>query len=195
MMVFVSKFHFWMSSCNCVVFLCYIFLRLLQTYVSAHKTRLLVLYQRTGGKQQMEKYVGTKYIFIYIYIYIYIYTGRYHEILKNSIVFGAWGEASPDVERLISVLAENGSFRHWHAMLAPSSLEARDALAWMLRRRWAMTALGENARLNFERMEFVGRGAAAAAARREVGDGAVARRRACSFWRGPRLYGAAGGAI
>ena len=36
----------------------------------------------------------------------------------------------------------------------------------MLRRRWALTALRENARLKLERLEFVGRGTAAAAARR-----------------------------
>ena len=52
-----------------------------------------------------------------------------------------------------------------------------------------MTALRENARLKLERMEYVGRGAAAAADRREAftGAAAAARRSACSFWQGPRL--------
>ena len=60
----------------------------------------------------------------------------------------------------------------------------------MLRRRWAMTALCENARLKLERLEYVGRGAPAAIARRATAAGTVlARRAACTFWRGPRIPG------
>ena len=47
----------------------------------------------------------------------------------------------------------------------------------------------ENARLKLERLEFVGRGAAAAASRRlhaAVGNEARARRAACVFHRGPQ---------
>ena len=40
-------------------------------------------------------------------------------------------------------------------------------LAWLLRRRWGLTALRECARLKLERLAFVGRGAAAAAERRQ----------------------------
>ena len=107
----------------------------------------------------------------------------------RGLVFGAWGEGSPEVDRLIGMLAHVGSRRHWRSMQARSADEAQGALAWMLRRRWALTALRENARLKLERLEFVGRGAAAAAARRlnaAVGNEARARRAACASHRGPR---------
>ena len=75
-------------------------------------------------------------------------------------------------------------------MRARSADEAKGALAWLLRRRWALTALRENARLKLERLEFVGRGAAAAAFRRvhaAGGDAVRARRAACALARGVRL--------
>ena len=81
-------------------------------------------------------------------------------------MFGAFGEASPDVERLIKMFSKIGSVRHWRSMQAASPQEASGAIAWLLRRRWAMTALRESARLKLERLEFVGRGAAVAADRR-----------------------------
>ena len=99
----------------------------------------------------------------------------------RGLVFGSWGEGSPAVDRLIGILADTGSRRHWRAMRSRNAEEAKGALAWLLRRRWALTALRENARLTLERLEFVGRGAAAAAARRNtaaVGAGARARRAA-----------------
>ena len=108
---------------------------------------------------------------------------------------GDWGEGSPDVDRLLGILAETGSQRHWRAMRARHPDEAKGALALLLRRRWAMTALRENARLKLERLEYVGRGAAAAAGRSSCaaeGSAALTRRAACSFWRGPtpsRMYG------
>ncbi len=43
---------------------------------------------------------------------------------------------------------------------------ATGVLAWILTRRWGLAALRENARLKLDRLEFVGRGAAAAALRR-----------------------------
>ena len=53
----------------------------------------------------------------------------------------------------------------------------------MLRRRWALTALRENARLTLERLEFVGRGAAAAAQRRGAAAAvAAARARRQASW-------------
>ena len=67
---------------------------------------------------------------------------------------------------------------------------AQGVLAWMLRRRWGMTALREAARLKLEPLEFVGRGAAAASDRRLAAASSVAlaaRRAACSFWQGPRV--------
>ena len=86
----------------------------------------------------------------------------------RGLVFGARGEASPDVERLISQLAAKGAVHFWKEMRAASPVEARGALAWMLRRRIARTVLRENARLKLERMEQVGRGAAAAIDRRRA---------------------------
>ena len=58
-------------------------------------------------------------------------------------------------------------------MTADSPEEAQGPLAWLLRRRWAMTAVRENARLLLARLEHVGRGADRAAARRAVADGTV----------------------
>ena len=108
----------------------------------------------------------------------------------RGIVFGAWGEASPDTERLLARLASTGAARHWIDMRSRSPPDACGALAWLLRRRWGMTALREAVRLKLERLEFVGHGAAAAADRRSsawVSSSAAARRAACQFWQGPRL--------
>ena len=79
--------------------------------------------------------------------------------------------------------------QHWRHMRVAGPSEAQGILAWMLRRRWGMTALREAARLKLERLQFVGRGAAAAADRRVAfaAPSAAARRNACSFWQGPRL--------
>jgi len=107
----------------------------------------------------------------------------------RGLVFGAFGEASPDVERLLSVFCRTGAMQHWRHMRVAGPSEAQGILAWMLRRRWGMTALREAARLKLERLQFVGRGAAAAADRRVAfaAPSAAARRNACSFWQGPRL--------
>ena len=61
---------------------------------------------------------------------------------------------------------------------------ARGALAWMLRRRWGMCALRENARLLLARLTYVGRGAVAAIDRRtNNSEASLARARcdACRF--------------
>ena len=110
----------------------------------------------------------------------------------RGIVFGTWGEASPEVERLVHIFSSSGAAKHWRSMHAASPAEAKGGLAWLLRRRWAMTALRENARLKLERLQFVGRGAMAAAHRRaapQAASGVAARRAACTFWQGPRLFG------
>ena len=86
----------------------------------------------------------------------------------------------------------SGAAKHWRSMHAASPAEAKGGLAWLLRRRWAMTVLRENARLKLERLQFVGRGAVAAAHRRAAplaASGVAARRAACTFWQGPRLFG------
>ncbi len=84
----------------------------------------------------------------------------------HGLVFGAWAETSPNVEKLLGTLARKGAAHHWRAMGCRDEASAIGVLAWMVRRRWGITALRENARLKIERLAFVGRGAAAAASRR-----------------------------
>ena len=48
----------------------------------------------------------------------------------RGLAFGSWVEGSPgspDVDRLINVLAETGAQRHWRAMRAGSATEAKGA--------------------------------------------------------------------
>ena len=73
-------------------------------------------------------------------------------------------------------------------MLARDPEEARGALAWLLKRRWAVTAVRAAARLTLGRLELVGRGAPAAVVRRREAEGRAARARRASCWqrRGPR---------
>ena len=52
------------------------------------------------------------------------------------LVFGTFGEAAPDVERLLAAAAEGGAHHHRMTMWVADALEARTALAWLLRRRW-----------------------------------------------------------
>ena len=70
-----------------------------------------------------------------------------------------------------------------------SPSEARGGLAWLLRRRWALTAVREHARLLLARLEYVGRGANPAAQRRALAEGEAAAARRASCWqrRGPHL--------
>jgi hypothetical protein len=100
----------------------------------------------------------------------------------RGLVFGAWGEASPYVEQLLKHLVEHGVRRHRRTMRARAEDEARAALTSMLRRRWAMTAVRENARLLLARLRFVGWHAGQALQRRShaAEDAAArARRAAC----------------
>ena len=70
-------------------------------------------------------------------------------------MFGAFGEVALDVEGLIRVVAEVGSRQHCRAMRRGSAAEAKEPLAWVLRRRWALTEFRHAARLKLERFEFV----------------------------------------
>ena len=106
----------------------------------------------------------------------------------KGLVFGAFGEASPDVSLLLSAAADAGARKHFRSMLANEPEEARGALAWLIKRRWGVTAVRAAARLTLGRLELVGRGAGAAVSRRREADGRAARARRASCWerRGPR---------
>ena len=86
----------------------------------------------------------------------------------RGLVFGHWAEATSHVEALLSGCAHTGSLRHWIGMRARDPSDALGPLAWTLRRRWGMTAWRSAARLLLDRLEYVGRGAEAARARRVV---------------------------
>ena len=103
-------------------------------------------------------------------------------------VFGAFGEASPDVHKLVGALSVVGASRQRAGRRSePDSV--RGGLAWLLKRRWALTAARAAARLTFDRLSSVGTGASAAMARRAVAEcpAARARRAACAGVRGPRV--------
>ena len=107
----------------------------------------------------------------------------------RGLVFGAWSEASPAAHALLDAAIAVGARRHWRSMTCTSPDQARGVLAWLLHRRWGVTAARENARLLLSRLACVGSGAAAAAARRNSamdGEAANIRRAACHEWRGPR---------
>jgi len=107
----------------------------------------------------------------------------------RGLVFGAWGEGSPALHKLLTVMAQCGAQCHWRGMRCEDPGNAIGTLAWLLRRRWGLTALRENARLKLERLQYVGRGAAAASQRRDLGSEAHAARQraaACALVSGPR---------
>ena len=109
--------------------------------------------------------------------------------LVRGLVFGAWGEASPAAGKLLTLMAHCGAERHWRGMRCDDPGHAIGTLAWLLRRRWGLTALRENARLKLDRLQYVGRGAAAAIQRRTLASQAHAARQraaACTFLSGPR---------
>ena len=95
----------------------------------------------------------------------------------RGLVFGAWGEASPDVHKLLTLIAKEGSERHWRGMRCADPARAMGSIAWLLRRRWALTAVREAARLKLDRLEYVGAGAMPAARRRVIAEAAHATRR------------------
>ena len=96
------------------------------------------------------------------------------------LVFGAWGEASPAVAKLLTLMSQCGAQRHWRGMRCEDPGSATGTLAWLLRRRWGLTALRENARLKLDRLQYVGRGAAAAIQRRALASEAFAARQRAS---------------
>ena len=74
-------------------------------------------------------------------------------------------------EALLSAVARSGAIKHWRSMGADTPADAVGPLAWLLRRRWAFTALRANARLLLDRLEMVGAGATRAQSRRSTAAG------------------------
>ena len=73
--------------------------------------------------------------------------------------------------------------------ISSGRFSAVGALAWLLRRRWGLAALRENARLKLERLAHVGRGADAAATRRLRAKSVHAARACAALGRGIAVRG------
>ena len=83
----------------------------------------------------------------------------------RGLVFGSWGEASPDVHQLVSCLAETGARRiRGERGDEDGPCQLRGRLAWGIKRQLAVAAVRSCARLTLARLEHVGKGAAAASA-------------------------------
>eukprot|EP00973_Karenia_brevis_P051740 7187610-Karenia_brevis.AAC.1 len=86
----------------------------------------------------------------------------------RGLVFGHWAEGSQHVESLLRGCAHCGAVRHWSSMRAREPADAVGSLAWLLRRRWGVTAWREAVRLLLDRLALVGSGASLAASRRDA---------------------------
>ena len=93
------------------------------------------------------------------------------------LVFGAFGEASPDVHELVQVLASAHASRHWGMLRGRDPQDAAAICARSLYRSWGMMAVRGQARVKLTGMGHVGNGAAAAASRRVGAAGFHKRRR------------------
>ena len=67
-------------------------------------------------------------------------------------------------------------------MRAREPQDANGTLAWLLRRRWGMTAWRSAARLLLDRLAYVGRGAGRATGRRAAAAEAAAEARRAAHW-------------
>ena len=105
----------------------------------------------------------------------------------RGLVFGAWAECSPEVEKLLSWLARTGASRHWRLMGCIDEDAARGILAWSLRRRWSLTAMREAARLKLGRLMWTGSGASLAAQRRTSAQATWAARPMRRLWHRPPI--------
>lgn len=111
----------------------------------------------------------------------------------RGLVFGSWGEASADVDWLLSEAVETGLSRRdgFRPMDDDEPDHLKAGLVGMLRRWWGMAALRANARLLLDRLAFVGRGAGAAVRHRETGRLLHLTRSAVRAGHGPKLWQAA----
>ena len=104
-----------------------------------------------GSHCRRQEYVGTR---LGVVGPVEAKLRSYERVLP--LVFGAYGETSAGMEQLLQTLAELGADHHWRAMKAKNPEQAKGAVAWLLRRRWGMTALRENARLKLDRLQYIG---------------------------------------
>ena len=108
----------------------------------------------------------------------------------RGLVFGAWGETSPDVELLLETLVDADLIRNKRMLNYYALDDAKAALARWFRMRWGLAAVRANARLTLERLPFIDPGISDASKRRDAAYSAWQtdqRRRALDFWRERRL--------
>ncbi len=70
----------------------------------------------------------------------------------RGLVFGAYSEASPDVEALLQEMARRAATNNWMALGARSMKEARQYYVTVYRRRWGCAFGRENAILLLDRL-------------------------------------------
>ena len=91
------------------------------------------------------------------------------------LIFGAFGEASDEVEELVQEVATRRASAEWRRMGAREEAEARAFILAQLRRQWGCCAVRERARMLLARLPQVGRpslaGSRSAAAGRLRADG------------------------
>ena len=74
----------------------------------------------------------------------------------RGLVFGAYGEASPDVHALLTVAADGLAARQWRDMGARTQEEARSFIVSSLRRRLGLVICREFARHRIRRVPYIG---------------------------------------
>ena len=106
--------------------------------------------------------------------------------MVRSIVFGAWGEGSSDVDWLVTQIADFATARPARVRADCDDEDARASLIAALQRRWGLVAVRANAQLLLDRLAYVGRGAMAAAERRSAANADRCTRQHIRAWTGTR---------
>ena len=86
----------------------------------------------------------------------------------RGLVFGAWSEASADVNWLMHQIADCGSMHSRQLGTHQDADVVRASMLANMQRRWGIMAARANAQLLLDRLAFVGRGAGAAISRRAI---------------------------
>ena len=100
----------------------------------------------------------------------------------RGLVVGHFAEGSEHLEALLTGAAHCGALRHWAGMRAREPADAHGTVAWLLRRRWGMTAWKSTVRLLLDRLEYVGNGSMRAHGRRVAASEAAAAARSAAHW-------------